>query len=212
MNKAITIYGTITSPYVNRVVLACRRKKLPFNLWLPEGGSKSKEVLSINPLGKIPTIRDGKTVLFESSVILEYLDSKHPKYRLISSNVDLAAKTRLISAMWENYVVVMLIRLFVQAINKKPDKKIVSDSIEKLDAGLQAIEGFINPGPYAFGKSFTLADCYGVSGIIFLNRVSGMIDCGKLLKNKKNIKKYWSHIAKEPIVYDTIKDIKNFQR
>jgi len=212
VKNIITIYGTITSPYVNRVVLACRKKKLEFNLWLPEGGSKSKEILSINPLGKIPTIRDGKTVLFESGVILEYLDAKYTKHKLISKNINKAAKTRLICAMWENYVLTMLIRLFVQAINKKPDKKIISDTIEKLDTGLEAIENFINPGPYAFGESFTLADCYSISGIIFLNRVSGMIDCGNLLKKKKNIKKYWSQIAKEPIVHETIKDIKNFQR
>lgn len=208
MSKAITIYGTITSPYVNRVVMACRRKGLKFRVFLPEGGSKSPEILAINPLGKIPTIKDGRTVLFESGVILEYLDVKYPKGKLIPAGAVAGARVRLLGAMCENYILLMLIRLFVQALSKKPDKVIVVDTVKKLDNSLDALDQFIQPGPYAYGKSFSAADCYIVSSMIFLERVGGMMGGKDLLGNKRrNLGRYWTAIKKEDIVKETIADI-----
>jgi len=207
MAKPITIYGTITSPFVNRVVMACRRKGLDFQVYLPEGGSKSPEILAINPLGKIPTIKDGKTVLFESGVIVEWLDVKYPKRRLIPTGADSSARVRLINALCENYILIFLVRLFVQAINKKPDRAIIADSKRKLDDALDALETFIQPGPFAYGKSFTAADCYAVSAIIFLERVSKMMGSEKLLGKHRNLRRYWAAIKKDPIVKQTLADI-----
>ncbi len=211
MAKPITIYGTITSPYVNRVVMACRRKGLDFHLTLPEGGSKSPEILAINPLGKIPTIKDGRTVLFESGVIVEWLDVKYPKRRLIPTSADAGARVRLIGALCENYILIFLVRLFVQALNKKPDKAIVTDSKKKLDDALDALDRFIQPGPVAYGKSFTAPDCYAVSAMIFLERVGKMMGGEKLLTNQRNLKRYWSTIKKHPIVKETMADIRAMQ-
>ena len=213
MSKEITIYGTITSPYVNRVVLACRRKGLNHRVFLPEGGSKSPEILAINPLGKIPTIKDGRTVLFESGVIVEYLDVKYPKKRLIPAGANAGAQVRLIGAMCENYILLMLIRLFVQYMNGKPDKAIVADTIKKLDDSLDALNQFIQPGPYAFGKSFSAADCYAVSAMVFLERIGKMMGGTDLLgKNRRNLKRYWTAIKKEPIVKQTMADIRAYAK
>ena len=213
MAKPITIYGTITSPYVNRVVMACRRKGLDFQVYLPEGGSKSPEILAINPLGKIPTIKDGRTVLFESGVIVEWLDVKYPKRKLIPAGADAGARVRLLGAMCENYILLMLIRLFVQALNKKPDKAIVADTIKKLDDALDALDQFIQPGPFAYGKSFSAADCYVVSSMIFLERVGEMMGGKDLLGQKRrNIKRYWAAIKRDSIVKETLADIRAFRK
>ena len=208
MSGKILIYGTITSPYVNRVILACKKKRLDYVLSMPEGGAKSPTITSINPLGKIPTIKDGRTVLFESGVILEYLDMKYTRPRLISQSIAMATKTRLISAMWENYVITMLIRLFVQCINENPDKVIIDESKQKLEYGLNALNSFVQPSNYASGKSFSLADCYGVSALTFLERVSVMLGDTKLLNKKPNLQKYWGEIKKDKSVAELLKEIK----
>jgi len=189
--------------------MACRRKGLRFRVFLPEGGSKSPEILSINPLGKIPTIKDGRTILFESGVIVEYLDAKYPKSKLIPAGAVAGARVRLLGAMCENYILLMLIRLFVQAMGEKPDKSIVADTIKKLDNSLDALDQFIQPGPYAYGKFFSAADCYIVSSMIFLERVGGMMGGKDLLGNKRrSIKRYWTAIKKEYIVKETMADIR----
>lgn len=212
MNNQITIYGTITSPYVNRLILGCKRKKINYQLLMPKDGIKSPEFLKINPLGKIPTIKDGNQVVFESGVILEYIDSKYQKVKLIPKGINSATQVRLLSAMWENYIVTMLIRLFVQAINKNPNKKIIKETIQKLNSGLDAIEQFIKPEKFAVGKSFTLADCYAVSAIIFLERVSQMLKLKDIIGKRQKIKKYWRAIKKEKIVKEVLSDIKEFRK
>lgn len=207
MRKPIVIFGTISSPYVNRVVLACRAKTLPFSLSMPAGGAKSPELLAINPLGKIPTMKDGPQVLFESGVILEYLEDKYPKPRLIPDSIAGAARVRLIAAIAENYVTVMLVRLFVQASRSAPDPAVVEDSRKKLDHGLDVLTQFVQPGPVAFGRSLTLADCYLVSAVTFLNRVGAMMGGIDLLGPRANLRRYWAAIQKKSAVKTTLAEI-----
>lgn len=205
--RPIEIFGTITSPYVNRVVLACRAKKLSFTLSMPAGGAKSPELLAINPLGKIPTIRDGGAVLFESGVILEYLEDRTPAPRLIPRSVAGAARVRLIGAIAENYVVVMLVRLFVQAMKPAPDQAVVTDTRGKLDHGLDALEQFVQPGPVAFGRSLSLADCYLMSAVVFLERVGQMMGGVDLLGPRRNLGRYWTAVKKNRHVAAVLADI-----
>ena len=71
------VYGSILSPFVCRVAIALRHKNIKHEIIMPEGGIKSPEFLKMNPFGKMPTIRDGKIILPESSVILEYIEANY---------------------------------------------------------------------------------------------------------------------------------------
>src|SRR4051812_18689658 len=81
--KTITIYGRLLSPFCARVALAARAKGFAYQLKLPEGGLKSSEYLKINPLGKVPAIKDGTATLYESGVIVDYLDAKSRAKKLL---------------------------------------------------------------------------------------------------------------------------------
>lgn len=72
---AMKLYGSLTSPYVRkcRILIAEKGLSCDFEVQAPGPGSLVRQ---LNPLGKVPTLQlpDG-TVLFDSPVILEYLDS-----------------------------------------------------------------------------------------------------------------------------------------
>ncbi|MEF8727021.1 MAG: glutathione S-transferase [Accumulibacter sp.] len=78
------LIGSLTSPYVRktRVVLAEKKIDYEFEIdspWLPEN-----QVSHANPLGKIPVlVLDDNTVLFDSRVIVEYLDNVAPNNKLM---------------------------------------------------------------------------------------------------------------------------------
>lgn len=78
------LIGSLTSPYVRkaRVVLAEKKIDYDFELdspWVPEN-----QVANVNPLGKIPVlILDDETILFDSRVIVEYLDHMAPNNKLM---------------------------------------------------------------------------------------------------------------------------------
>ncbi|MBL8643625.1 MAG: glutathione S-transferase N-terminal domain-containing protein, partial [Rhodospirillaceae bacterium] len=98
------VYGGILSPYVARVVLTARHKGIKHKLKMPEGGLKSPAYLALNPLGKMPALKDGATVLYESAVIVDYLDAKFKKKRIVPAAAKDAAKARLLATVFAEYV------------------------------------------------------------------------------------------------------------
>jgi glutathione S-transferase len=69
------------SPFAWRVLLALAVKGVPHQSRLlsrGEGDTRKPEYLALNPRGKVPTLRDGDTVISESVAILAYLDRRFP--------------------------------------------------------------------------------------------------------------------------------------
>jgi glutathione S-transferase len=78
---AIELYWGSGSPFAWRVMLTLEVKKLPYESELLEfsrGDNKAVEYLRLNPRGKVPTLKDGDFVLYESLAIMAYLDRKYP--------------------------------------------------------------------------------------------------------------------------------------
>lgn len=61
-------------PYVQRSAITLQEKGVEYDLQYIDLASKPDWFLSMNPLGKVPVLRVGDTVVFESAVINEYLD------------------------------------------------------------------------------------------------------------------------------------------
>jgi glutathione S-transferase len=66
-------------PYVQRAVIALTEKGVPFERIDIDLASKPDWFLAISPLGKTPVLQVGDTAIFESAVILEYLEETQPK-------------------------------------------------------------------------------------------------------------------------------------
>ena len=78
---ALEIYWGSGSPFAWRVMLTLEVKRLPYESKLLEFSKedhKSPDYLKLNPRGKVPTLKDGDFVLYESLAIIAYLDRKHP--------------------------------------------------------------------------------------------------------------------------------------
>jgi glutathione S-transferase len=66
-------------PYVQRAVIALTEKGTPFERIDIDLANKPEWFLKLSPLGKTPVLLVGETAIFESAVILEYLDETEPK-------------------------------------------------------------------------------------------------------------------------------------
>ncbi|MEA2897656.1 MAG: glutathione S-transferase [Bradyrhizobium sp.] len=66
-------------PYVQRAVIALTEKDVPFERIDIDLANKPDWFLAISPLGKTPVLQVGDTAIFESAVILEYLEETQPK-------------------------------------------------------------------------------------------------------------------------------------
>jgi glutathione S-transferase len=195
----IKIFGSPLSPFVARVILACDHKGLKYTVEMPEGGLKSPEFLSMNPFGKIPTVKDGSTFLFESGVILPYLDDKHAKKPVIPASAASAGKARLIATICDLYVQEPALQLFRQVVGRGPQDKALADKAKAdMEAALDVLNGYIKPGPCATGSSFTIADCYAIPALLFVTAVAPLFGIKDPLQGRPNVKKYWAAIKKHP--------------
>ena len=78
---ALTLYWGSGSPFAWRVMLTLEVKGLNYESKLLEfskGDHKTPAYLKLNPRGKVPTLKDGDFVLYESLAIMSYIDRKYP--------------------------------------------------------------------------------------------------------------------------------------
>src|SRR5262245_38235298 len=78
------LYTAALSPYSGKVRAALYEKGLAFEVielpWKPTGFlSKPAAMLAINPRAQVPVLVDGELGVYDSTVILEYLEDRHPK-------------------------------------------------------------------------------------------------------------------------------------
>jgi glutathione S-transferase len=77
------LIGSLTSPYVRKVRIVMAEKKLDYQFELEDVWGNDA-ILALNPLGKVPClVLEGRETVFDSRVIVEYLDSRSPVGRLI---------------------------------------------------------------------------------------------------------------------------------
>src|SRR6202789_1724727 len=79
---ALTLYWGSGSPFSWRVMLGLQYKSLSYDsqlLHFDKQEHQSPQMLKLNPRGRVPVLKDGDYVVFESVAILYYLEVKFPK-------------------------------------------------------------------------------------------------------------------------------------
>lgn len=82
------LIGSLTSPYVRKVRIVLAEKKLDYKLELEDVWAPGSRIGEINPLGKVPCLLldGGEAALFDSRVIVEYVDTLSPVGKLIPAS------------------------------------------------------------------------------------------------------------------------------
>ena len=164
------LFGSLTSPYVRkvRIVLAEKRINCTFEVAAP--WDADSEVANHNPLGKVPVLilEDG-TPLYDSHVIVEYLDSASPVSRLIPSS----SRDRAMVKRWEalsDGISDAAATIFLE--RKRPTLQQSPEWIlrqqQKITRGLEAAAQELGTNKWCNGNSYTLADIALVCALGYL--------------------------------------------
>ena len=79
MSDRLRLISHKLCPYVQRAVIALTEKGVPFERVDVDLANKPDWFLAISPLGRTPVLQVGDTAIFESAVILEYLEETQPR-------------------------------------------------------------------------------------------------------------------------------------
>ena len=158
---ALTFYYGSGSPFAWKVWLALEHKAIPYDLKVlsfDKGDTRVPAFRAINPRGKVPTIVDEGYALWESTVILEYLDEAYPERPLLPKDLQGRATVRRIAAEAENYLGPLIGDLVRATLFRKgpEDANVLADLHKRLDEELPRFEAML-PGEY-FASDLSLAD------------------------------------------------------
>jgi glutathione S-transferase/RNA polymerase-associated protein len=95
----LTLYEHPLSPYAQKCKIALLEKGVPFQLKMPTAigsGQVDAEFLKASPRGEVPALVDGDFAVFDSTVILEYIEDAYPSPALLPREAKLRAKARMI--------------------------------------------------------------------------------------------------------------------
>jgi len=93
----LTLFDDVFSPYARKVRIALYEKHVPFErVRALHGDCNRTDFIDVNPRAEVPAIVDGDFSLYDSTVICEYLEDRHPNPPLYPTDPRARAKCRLI--------------------------------------------------------------------------------------------------------------------
>jgi glutathione S-transferase/RNA polymerase-associated protein len=102
----ITLYDHPLSPYGQKVKIALREKGVAFETVSPGGlgaGGAAGAFAEANPRVEVPTLVDGDVAIFDSTVILEYIEDAHPTPPLLPASPADRARVRMIEEVMDTH-------------------------------------------------------------------------------------------------------------
>ena len=149
------------SPYARKVRIALAEKGLPFELVTEVPWNRGASAPQYNPLGKVPVLilDDGSTV-YDSRLILEYLELKHPAPALLPADVDARLAAKRLEVLGDGVCdSVVLVTIEMLRPEGRRSEDWIARQRSKIDAGLAQIARLV-PGdvPFAQGDRFGLGD------------------------------------------------------
>lgn len=183
---AYDFYWISGSPNAWRAMLTLEYKGVPYTshrLDFGKAENKTPEYLAMNPRGKVPSLRDGAMVIYESIAIMAFLERVHPERPLFGGH---AAETGYI---WQrifemqNYtrdqVEDGVIRPIIRG-QAKSDPDGIRRSAELAAKSLLWVEEALSASPYFAGNAISAADIAAVTTLKFLERVGKREDAIQL--------------------------------
>lgn len=156
------LIGSLTSPYVRKVRVVMAEKKLDFQLVLEDPWG-SDAVLASNPLGKVPClVMEGGEAVFDSRVIVEYLDTLSPVGKLIPPSGRERTEVRTWEALADGVLDACVAARLEQTWSGRSAEQRspawIERQMSRAHAALKAMSQGLGDKPWCAGIHFTLAD------------------------------------------------------
>jgi glutathione S-transferase len=154
------LIGSHASPFTRKVRIVLAEKRIDCEFAIDNPWNADAQAAKLNPLGKVPVlVLDDGTTLFDSRVIVAFLDNASPLARLIPQD----NRERVEVRRWEALADGVLDAGILVRIENRREAKLRSDSwierqLGKVRNGLAAMDSQLGDRPWCAGNGYTLAD------------------------------------------------------
>ena len=173
------LIGSLTSPYVRKVRVVMAEKKLDYQLVIEDVWG-SDAMLKSNPLGKVPClVMEGGEAVFDSRVIVEYVDTLSPVGKLIPPSGRERVEVRTWEALADGMCDALLLARMEATWAPRDGMRCqawIDRQMSRVTASLQAMSLGLGDKPWCNGNHFTLADVAVGCALDYLDFRFGHID------------------------------------
>jgi glutathione S-transferase len=174
---AIEVYWGSGSPFAWRVLLALEHKRLPYVAHLLQFSKqehKSPQMLALNPRGRVPVLKDGDYVCFESLAILCYLDQKYPTPPIFGRTPEEAGTIMRVICEYTAYIEPHVTKIARAIFSDQAQAELTGDEVtaamHAVGSEARTIEGRLSKSEWIVGDAYSAVDMVIFPGIQLLKR------------------------------------------
>lgn len=193
LRRRITLHSYRRCPFAIRVRMTLHEKNIPFETIEEDLKNFSPELKEKHPEAKVPVLIDGNLVLYESSIITEYLDEAYPGPQLVPTD----AKQKATMRIW-TYWCNQIFKPNLDKVKYGPVKLKAAElkkADEDLRSNLEKLEKQLSQRPWILGSNFSLADIHLFP---FYRQITRMSPAFPGLENYPALRKWLEKITSRP--------------
>ncbi|MGD2020550.1 MAG: glutathione S-transferase N-terminal domain-containing protein [Thiohalocapsa sp.] len=149
----MTLFSDPKCPYCHRVRMVLAEKKINIDVVDVDADDLPAQVLEANPYGTVPTLVDRDLTLYESQIIMEYLDERFPHPPLLPVDPVGRANARLLMHRVDRDWYSLMGRI------SRGDKTTAAEARDELRETLIASAPIFAASPFFMSEEFSLVDC-----------------------------------------------------
>ena len=168
------LLGTPGSPYVRKVRIVLAEKGIPYEFVIDRPADPGSSIPSLNPLGKIPVlVRDDEKPLYDSPVIVEYLDAIGAGPKLIPDVFSDRIEVKRWEALGDGVAEAAI--LISHDFRKQPETRESAEGYpkqrKKIERALMTMSRDLGEREFCHGERFSLADIAAGYALGYLDHV-----------------------------------------
>ena len=157
------LIGSTSSPYVRKVRVVMAEKKLEYAFIAEDVWAAGTTISESNPLGKVPClVMEGAEALFDSRVIVEYLDTLSPVGKLIPpvgrERAEIKTWEALADGLMDAAILARLEATWTGRTKAQRSQAWIDRQLAKVNATVKAMSHGLGDKPFCGGIHFSLAD------------------------------------------------------
>ncbi|RZI85177.1 MAG: glutathione S-transferase [Rubrivivax sp.] len=157
------LIGSLTSPFVRKVRIVLAEKKLDYKFDVEDVWSDGTTISDSNPLGKVPClVMEGGEAVFDSRVIVEYVDTLSPVGKLIPlsgrERVEVRTWEALADGVLDAAILARLEQTWPGRTDAQRSQAWIDRQMQKVHGGLKAMSQGLGDRPWCNSNHHSLAD------------------------------------------------------
>lgn len=172
----LELFGHPFSSYTWKALIPFYENGTEFNFRLIDANhpEHAERLQALSPQGKFPLLVDGDSALYESTIIIEYLQRVYPGPTVfIPETLAATLDVRTLDRFFDNYVMGYMQYAVDDALRKPADRcpAIVAGAKERLQRSYAWLDQRMQSRQFACGQHFTLADCAAAPSLFYADWV-----------------------------------------